>query len=437
MATRSTGIVGTVGAGDGAGDGATVVDDGATDGSRSAEHAASTQQRADDSAEADSPSSAGPVCIRSADDRGGRAGARRAPGARARRRRRSTRPCTIVSRADAGPQRSHASIGSPIAPAKRGPSSDHTARSPTAPGASTPSSPRPAEARRPAECRHLQRGARGRRAGTVAQLRQQHRLARLEPQRAASADDEPSTPRPTATPAARRSTTGAMPEARIRLLDGQWATPTPAAPSRTHLAGVGHHAVGEPRAVGQPAGAVEVVRRPAPERRQREGVVLGVLGEVGVQPHVEPLGQLRRADHQLLGDAERRARRQRHARHRPVGAVVMAVDGLLAGGEDLVVVGHDVVGRQPAVLLRQRHRAARSGGSARRGRRRRRSRRPSRSPAPRGCTYRWSLDVVHPDSASSASPTHADRYAASVSSAAHNGYSDCNQPNSGLSVIGG
>ena len=45
--------------------------------------------------------------------------------------------------------------------------------------------------------------------------------------------------------------------------------------------------------------------------------------------------------------------------------------------------------------------------------------------------------MVQPDSASSARPTHADTYAASVSSARHSGYSDCSQPNSGLSVIGG
>ena len=101
-----------------------------------------------------------------------------------------------------------------------------------------------------------------------------------------------------ATPAARRATTGAMPDARMRLLDGQWATPTPAAPRRRDLVGVGHHAVGEPRPVGQPAGALEVVGRPAAERGQRELVVLGVLGEVGVQPHVEALGQLGRAHHQ-------------------------------------------------------------------------------------------------------------------------------------------
>ena len=49
---------------------------------------------------------------------------------------------------------------------------------------------------------------------------------------ALSADAEPSTPRPTCTPAARRSTTGAMPEARMRLLLGQCAAPMPARPRR-------------------------------------------------------------------------------------------------------------------------------------------------------------------------------------------------------------
>ena len=44
--------------------------------------------------------------------------------------------------------------------------------------------------------------------------------------------DDPSQPRPTGQPARRRSTTGAMPDDRIMLELGQWATPTPAAPSR-------------------------------------------------------------------------------------------------------------------------------------------------------------------------------------------------------------
>ena len=45
-----------------------------------------------------------------------------------------------------------------------------------------------------------------------------------------------------------------------------------------------------------------------------------------------------------------------------------------------------------------------------------------RSPPPRGAMYRWSAVVVQPPSASSASPTQADRYAASSSIRAHSGY---------------
>ena len=47
------------------------------------------------------------------------------------------------------------------------------------------------------------------------------------------------------------------------------------------------------------------------------------------------------------------------------------------------------------------------------------------------------MDVVQPLSASSASPTNALAYTLSSSIARHSGYSDCSQPNSGLSVIGG
>ena len=53
-----------------------------------------------------------------------------------------------------------------------------------------------------------------------------------------------------------------------------------------------------------------------------------------------------------------------------------------------------------------------------------------RSPAPRGCTYRWSVDVVVPPSASSVSPTYALTYAASSSSRAQSGYSVTSHSNS-------
>ena len=148
-----------------------------------------------------------------------------------------------------------------------------------------------------------------------------------------------------------------MPDDRIRLLLGQWATPTPASPSRAISCVVRHHAMSDPRAIVAPAGSFEVLHRAAAELGERERVVLGVLGEVGVQAHVEPLGKLGRANHQRLGDAERAARCQGDAHHGAVRPIVMAGDRLLACGEDLVVVGDHIVGRQSAVLLAQRHRA--------------------------------------------------------------------------------
>ena len=111
--------------------------------------------------------------------------------------------------------------------------------SPTAPGASTPSSP--SRPRHPAPPSVASSSA-IRAVPAAAPLRS---LASSIAWRASShsdaesADDDPSTPRPTFTPAARRSTTGEMPDARMRLLDGQCAAPTPAAPSRPISAGSG------------------------------------------------------------------------------------------------------------------------------------------------------------------------------------------------------
>ncbi|CAB4587232.1 unannotated protein [freshwater metagenome] len=61
----------------------------------------------------------------------------------------------------------------------------------------------------------------------------------------------------------------------------------------------------------------------------------------------------------------------------------------------------------------------------------------SKSPAPCGCRYRWSVEVVQPERANSAKPTNALTCTASSSMARHSGYSDCNHPNNGLSVMGG
>ena len=349
---------------------------GATDASRSDEHAGGQRR-------APPPGDGEHACDRSAmhgDQSGGPSADRpsgtsldafgdHAVGARGARRRRGARagpPATTdgtVHDRVAG-RRSARSAATPRSGRRRprrtpARSSDHTATSPTAPGASTPSSPvRPRHAAPPSVAissamRAVPAPAPSRSlASSIAWRASSHSDA-------ASADDEPSTPRPTCTPAARRATTGAMPEARIRLLDGQWATPTPAAPRRrtSSVSGITQWA-SQARSVSQPV-----------RSRYSVGRHPNVASENSSSSAFSAKWVCRRTSRRsassaertisVLGDAERRARRQRDARHRPVGAVVVAVHGVLAGGEDLVVVGHDVVGRQPAVLLRQRHRAAR------------------------------------------------------------------------------
>ena len=144
----------------------------------------------------------------------------------------TTRPFTMVCRAPVGPQRNHASTGSAMAPANDGPVSDHTAMSATAPTLSSPISP--SRPRHPAPPMVATSNAM-RAVPACAPLRN---LANNIACRASnhidaeSADDEPSTPRPTLAPAARRSTTGEMPDANIRFELGQCATPMPAAPRR-------------------------------------------------------------------------------------------------------------------------------------------------------------------------------------------------------------
>ena len=268
------------------------------------------------------------------------------------------RPLTIVCQADTGPQRSHASMGSASAPANVGPVNRHTAMSATAPWLDHAELTRSAEARCPSQGGAFERHASGPCGSAIAQLGQQHRLARFEPQRRTVGGRRP------VDSEADGRTCGAQGDDRgyarrqdhvaagaVRHTDAGGAQPC-------HFVDIGHHAVGHPRALLTPPGSLEVLHRTAPEPIEREGIVFGVLGEVGVQPHVESLGQFRRAHHQRLGDAERAARRQRDAHHRPQAAVVVPGDGRLTRRQDLVIVGHHVVGWQPSVLLAQRHRAA-------------------------------------------------------------------------------
>ena len=69
------------------------------------------------------------------------------------------------------------------------------------------------------------------------------------------------------------------------------------------------------RSLPQPTSSKCSIGPPA-EGLEAERVLVGVLGQVGVQADVEALGQLGGAPHQLGRDRERRARRQRDPHHR-------------------------------------------------------------------------------------------------------------------------
>ena len=226
----------------------------------------------------------------------GDAGGRRASGWTSRAVAHDGPPWTMVSRAASGPQRSHASTGSAMAPANAGPVSDHTATSPTAPGASTPSSPLRPRQRGAAERRHLQRHPRraGRRA--VAQLGQQHRLARLQPQRrrvgrrrAVDAEPDGHARRPQVDDrgdARRRGSGCSTGSGRRRRRPRRAGAPRPAS-------GITQWA-SQARSLSQPVRSRYSVGR-QPNVASENSSSSRVLGEVGVQAHVEPLGELGRS----------------------------------------------------------------------------------------------------------------------------------------------
>src|SRR5256885_102574 len=79
--------------------------------------------------------------------------------------------------------------------------------------------------------------------------------------------------------------------------------------ARLRRAGV--DAVRHPGPPGQPADLLELLDRAPAEALHAVGVLVRVLGEMGVQPHIESLGKLGGAPHELGADAERGARGER------------------------------------------------------------------------------------------------------------------------------
>src|SRR5262245_25694430 len=105
------------------------------------------------------------------------------------------------------------------------------------------------------------------------------------------------------------------------------------------------HAMREPYVIAEPAQLLEVLDRSHSEELLAEPLLLDGLGQVRVQAHAARPRKLRGLAHQLLRDAERRARRQREAHHRAGRGIVPAVDRLRAGSEDRVAVLDDLIWR--------------------------------------------------------------------------------------------
>ena len=270
---------------------------------------------------------------------------------------------------------------------------------------------RAAEAGRAAAGRQLERvaGAERRRArpGAVGD----HGHARLEPHRPGvgvrrAVDAEPDRH----ARAARARAPGATPTPMSRPAVAQWATPDAGRAEARDLGVVGEEAVGDPGAVGAPSRATRTTR-PAGSRegrgstrrrrRRRRGACGGARRAARRAPPTSRISSLGRAEHRVRpeGDLHHRARRR-------------------------VVVARRRVARSRRARRRRSPTCGRASGCRRAGRGRpRHGWRGSAAPTPRaatisastklgwsgGCRYRWSLVVVQPLSASSASPTRVDR----------------------------
>lgn len=120
-------------------------------------------------------------------------------------------------------------------------------------------------------------------------------------------------------------------------------------------------AVRHPHVGAEPAGGLEVVGGAHAEQLLAELLLLDGLAAVGVQAYALAPRQLGALAHQLGGDRERRAGRDRDLRHRVEGGVVVPVDRLLGGGQRPFEGLDGEVRRQAAVRLAPVHGAPGEG----------------------------------------------------------------------------
>ena len=96
-----------------------------------------------------------------------------------------------------------------------------------------------------------------------------------------------------ATPASSRSCDRQMPAPSRAFEDGQCATPVPVPASLAMRSVIEVDGVGEPDVVAEPAQRVQVLHRRAAEALGAVVVLVGGLGQVGVQPHARSGGPAR------------------------------------------------------------------------------------------------------------------------------------------------
>ncbi len=217
----------------------------------------------------------------------------------------------------------------------------------------------PAEARGPTHGRGVESVARRHRGWSVAIAAEQQRGARLQPHRGmiGRGGAVASEPHAHAPPAQTHQVGRAAADQHV----GAWAlgNADAGASQPVDLGAARIDEMGDPGALAGPADPLEILHRRAAIDLGAVGVLVMVLGEMGMQPEIVGVGQPGGLRHDALGNRKQRTWRQRDTAHRTGPGVVIGLDQPHAVGQDVVLRLHHRGGRQPALLDRARHRAAR------------------------------------------------------------------------------
>ena len=177
-----------------------------------------------------------------------------------------------------------------------------------------------------------------------------------------SFEAEPSTPRPTVTPAVSKSLVRQIPEDSIMFDVGQWANSHSVFREPCDLRVVEVNAVRQPDTLVEPAYLFQVIERPAAVVMKTVIVLIAGFSQVGMEKTIVLLCESGAIDHQLAGHIEGRTRRQRDAQERTVARIVIFRKNPLAIRDNCIVALHQPFVRNTSVCeaeidgaARQRH----------------------------------------------------------------------------------